>query len=127
METESQPVTAAELPDGEYAIVECLGHQTLVGRVTEIERFGTKLLAIEPIWNDALLPVTYRGGASIYAFTPCTKEVAIERRAKQDWDLPVAVRAAMPPALLEGPEPEFSPAFLDPDSDGVHSDDVVPF
>lgn len=33
-------------PPGEYAICELFGHTTLVGRITEIERFGTKMLAI---------------------------------------------------------------------------------
>lgn len=91
---------AIELPDGEYAIVECLGHQTLVGRYSEIERFGTKLLVVEPIFDGALLPPTYRGGASIYALTPCTKDVAAAKAAKSKWELPQAVLAAMPPALL---------------------------
>lgn len=93
-----------ELPDGEYAIVECLGHQTLVGRCSEIERFGTKLLAIEPVWEGQLLPVTYRGGASIYAFTPCTKEVALAKCAKNKWDLPRASLITMPPALIAAQE-----------------------
>lgn len=92
--------TAPELPDGEYAIVELMGHTTIVGRCAEIERFGTKLLAIEPIWEGGLLPTTFRGGSSIYAFTPCSKEVAQKRAATRLHQLPAAVAAAMPPLLL---------------------------
>ena len=102
--------TQATLPDGDYAIVECLGHKTLVGRVEEVERFGTKLLQVEPIFNGQLLPATLCGGGSIYAFTPCSKEVAAKRGATREYELPVSVRAAMPEAML--PPPTLAPAFL---------------
>ncbi|MFD2578766.1 hypothetical protein ACFSTD_09620 [Novosphingobium colocasiae] len=42
---------ASALPEGEYAIVEALGHRTLVGRVAEVERFGTKMLQVEPLFD----------------------------------------------------------------------------
>jgi len=99
------------LPTGEYAIVECLGHRTLVGRCEEVERFGTKMLSIEPIYNGELLPAVLIGGGSLYAFTPCSAEVALARCAKSEWDLPVSLRATLPPEAL--PAPEFAPAFLD--------------
>ena len=43
----------AALPEGQYAIVELMGHTTLVGRVTEIERFGTKMLGMRPSSPDS--------------------------------------------------------------------------
>ena len=49
---DAQQISAATMPDGEYAIVEALGHRTLVGRVTEIERFGTKMLQVEPLFVE---------------------------------------------------------------------------
>jgi hypothetical protein len=52
--------SAAELPPGEYAIVELLGHTTIVGRIGEVERFGAKMMAIEPLFAGALLPVISR-------------------------------------------------------------------
>ena len=55
------------LPDDQYAIVELMGHTTLVGRVTEIERFGAKL--IEVLFGGRLLPVILQGGASVYRST----------------------------------------------------------
>jgi hypothetical protein len=95
----------AALPDGEYAIVELLGHRTLVGRIAEIERFGTKMLAIEPIFQGRLLPALYHGGASIYGLTPCAKEVAADKAPMNAWQLPSAVQATLPPALLEADKP----------------------
>lgn len=101
-ETQDEPaaVKPPELPDGEYAIAEIMGHSTMVGRVTEVERFGTKMLHIEPIWQDRLLPAVYVGGASLYRFTPCTKEVAQKRQARQRYNLPAAVEATLPPETV---------------------------
>lgn len=92
-----------EHPAGEYAIVEILGHRTLIGRIEEVERFGTKMLSIEPIFQGRLLPAILHGGASIYGMTPCTADVAFERAPKDLWQLPGAVRAALPPDLLPAP------------------------
>lgn len=91
---------AAELPDGEYAIVELLGHRTLIGRIAEVERFGTKLLQIEPIYRGELLPPVFHHGSSLYALTPCSREVANGRGATQDYQLPTPVRARLEPTLL---------------------------
>ncbi len=92
------------LPDGEYAIAEILGHRTIIGRVTEVERFGTKLMAIEPILAGKLLPAVLVGGSSIYQFTPCTKERAAERAPTEEYYLPASVRAALPPTALPAPD-----------------------
>lgn len=92
------------LPAGEYAIVEVLGHRTIVGRIEEVERFGSKLMSIEPIFQGRLLPAVLIGGSSIYQFTPCDRETAIARAPKSDWQLPASVRAAMPPTALPVPD-----------------------
>jgi hypothetical protein len=93
-----------ELPDGDYAIVEMLGHRTLVGRVTEVERFGSKLLQIEVIFNNTLLIPTLHNGSAVYAFTPCSREVAAARQATKTWQLPPSLVAAAPPASLAPPQ-----------------------
>jgi hypothetical protein len=98
------------IPDGEYAIVEMMGHRTMVGRITEIERFGTNMLSIEPLLRDTLLPAVLTTGASIYQLTPCSKEVAQARQPKNEYSLPTSVAAALPPAML--PSPDERPAFL---------------
>lgn len=107
------------LPVGDYAIVECLGHRTLIGRIAEVERFGTKMLPIEPLFKGELLPAVLVGGGSLYALTPCSAEVAARRGATEDYQLPNSLRATLPPAMLpvpeeddDGSEPEFAPAFL---------------
>lgn len=94
------PLIATDIPPGEYAIVEALGHRTLIGRVAEIERFGTKMLQIEPMFGDVMLDPILLGGASIYQFTPCTAEVAFHRRPTRNYELPASVFATVPAAAL---------------------------
>lgn len=115
--TDDTAPTPAPLPEGEYAIVEVLGHRTYVGRVTEVSRFGASLLSIEPLLNDRLLPAVLVGGGSIYQFTPCSAEIARKRQAESEYSLPASVRCILTPDMLPPPEPEFSPAFLRDDDD----------
>lgn len=89
--------------DGEYAIVEVLGHRTLIGRIAEVERFGSKLMSIEPVFDGRFLPPVLIGGGSIYQFTSCTRETAFARAPKHDWQLPVSLRAVLPTPTLAGP------------------------
>ena len=91
-------------PPGDYAIVELFGHTTLVGRVAEVERFGAKMLALEPIFRDTMLPAVFHGGASIYRMTPCSAEVAYKQQPRREYQLPDAVRAIVPPLVLAAPE-----------------------
>ena len=99
-DTPDQP---EELPDGDYAIVEIMGHRTIIGRVTEIERFGAKLMSIEPILAGKLLPAVLIGGGSIYQYTPCPKDRAAARAPKEEGYLPLSIRAALPPTALPAP------------------------
>lgn len=102
MSTEEQPdlYKSAALPDGEYAIVELMGHRTLIGRYEEVERFGTKMIQIEPIFQSRLLPPVLHGGASIYGLTPCSKEVAADRAPKHSYSLPANIALTLPKELL---------------------------
>jgi hypothetical protein len=92
-------------PPGDYAIVEIMGHVTLVGRIAEVERFGVKLIQIEVVWRDTLLPPVYHGGAAIYGVTPCSPDIAFAKQARKPWQLPTALLAVVAPLLLEGVEP----------------------
>lgn len=112
---ETTPITATEMPDGEYAIVEALGHRTLVGRVLEIERFGTKMLQVEPLFGDVMLGPVLLGGGSIYQFTPCSSATAFTRRPRETYQLPPSVAAVVPPLAL--PSNDELPSFLDDDED----------
>lgn len=91
-------------PEGDYAIVEVLGHRTIVGRVEEVERFGSKLMSIEPLYQGKLLSAVLINGASIYQFTPCDRETAIARAPKHDYQLPTSIRAVLPPSALPAPD-----------------------
>ena len=113
--TDTICIRALEMPAGEYAIVEVLGHRTLVGRVTEIERFGTKMLQVEPLFGDVMLGPVLLGGGSIYQFTPCKAEVAFARRPKHNYELPPSVLATVPPLALPSND-ELPPFFEDDDS-----------
>jgi hypothetical protein len=102
----AEPKPWEAIPEGDYAIVELMGHQTFVGLIAEVERFGTKMIAIKPLFGGQLLDEVYRGGSAIYGVTPCTREVAWNRMPKSEYQLPPSVRAALPAALLPAPEPE---------------------
>ena len=59
MSDKTFPVAAGAMPEGEYAIVEILGHRTLVGRVTEVDRFSCKMLQIEPLFAEPMEVLTH--------------------------------------------------------------------
>lgn len=105
--------TSPLLPEGEYAIVEQLGHRTFVGRVAEVERFGTKMLQVEPVFQGALLGPVLLGGSSVFAFTPCTREIAAARGAKHRYQLTPGVAATVPEPALPAPEPVDDPCTCD--------------
>ena len=113
------------LPEGQYAIVELMGHTTLVGRITEIEKFGTKLMGIEPLFAGQLLPVVLQGGAAIYRLTMVSAETAWKRqhKAEQMWALPDPVRAIVPAALLPAPAPPAARPYDYEDDDQRDDDD----
>ncbi len=85
-----------------WAIVELMGHVRLAGRLTEEEKFGTKMGRLDiPIPNDSddLTPgpqfVTQLfGGASVYRITIVTEAVARQVARKNQpapvspWDYP---------------------------------------
>jgi hypothetical protein len=114
--------TWLDLPAGEYAIVELFGHTTLLGRFSEVERFGTRMLALEPLFNGKLLDPVFHGGAAIYRLSPCSPQVAWERQHTDLWQFPPAIRAVIPPELLPAPqEPPPAPTsdMADYDEDNV--------
>lgn len=118
--TDTTPIAAGFLPAGDYAIVEALGHRTLVGRVSEVERFGTKMLQVEPLFCDTMLGPILLGGGSIYQFTPCSADVAFARRPQQTYQLPASVVATVPAIAL--PSNAELPSFLD-DEEGPLGDE----
>jgi hypothetical protein len=108
------------MPSGEYATVEIVGRRTLVGRVTEVDRFGTKLLQVEPLFNGHMLAPVFVGGSSIYQFTSCDAATALRRQAKSQYDLPSAVFDTIAPELI--PAAARSLGFHDFDDDDFEAD-----
>lgn len=98
--TEHPDLLRAPLPGGDYCILELFGHVTLVGRYREAEQFGVKMLAIEPLFRDMLLPVVFHGGAAIYRLTPVEPVVARAHQPMAAYLLPPAIKALVPLALL---------------------------
>ncbi|MDC7808820.1 hypothetical protein [Sphingomonas koreensis] len=119
----NEPETASSLPEGDYAIAEILGHRTIVGRIAEVERFGTKFLAIEPLFADQLYPPIFVGGSSIYQLTPCSAEVARKEQPRERYQLPSSIAVTIPKPALPAPgldddeDAKFTPAFLTGDDD----------
>lgn len=91
------------LPPGDYCIVELFGHTTMVGRYAEVERFGAKMMALEPLFNNTMLPAIFHGGSAIYRLTPCSAKVAWDRQPKNTYQIPQSLAATIPEALLNGP------------------------
>lgn len=119
--TQITPIAAGQMPEGEYAIVEALGHRTLVGRVIEIERFGTKMLQVEALFADVMLGPVLLGGGLIYQFTPCSADTAFARRPKNAYQLPGSLAATVPPIAL--PSNEELPSFLAEDGQDILGDE----
>lgn len=90
-----QKVDPQDLPAGEYAIVEALGHRTLVGRIAEVQRFGATMLQVEPLYADLMLDPVLLGGGSIYMLTPCSPQVAGARRARYEHELSSSIAATL--------------------------------
>ena len=98
---------------GQWAILELMGHRRLGGWVTEVELFGAKMCRIDvpctkgEDCNDALPCITnqngvkynihvtqFYGGGSVYCVTPCSLEAAFavaktsQPAPVQPWELP---------------------------------------
>lgn len=58
-----------------WAVLELMGHVRMAGRVTEEERFGSKLGRIDVPDGDSFTTV-YFTASSIYRMTPTTEEIA---------------------------------------------------
>ena len=62
-------------PTAEWGRLELMGHLTLYGRVSEVERFGEKVIKVEALDSSGSLSVHgYYGGKALYGFRPMTEE-----------------------------------------------------
>jgi len=102
---EPQTASVAQPPAAEtpptFAKVELMGHVTLVGRLTEEEKFGCKLGRLDVPNADGTWTTVYFGGASVYRITVCTEAVARVLAQKSSpapvsaWDFPKPAVAAI--------------------------------
>lgn len=85
--SEDRANTQAEMPepppDDIWACVEIFGHRKHYGRVTEVERFGTKMLRVDvptgtpaPLLETETFDTFMYGGGAIFSLTPMTEEAA---------------------------------------------------
>jgi hypothetical protein len=93
-----------QYPAGEYAIVELFGHTKLIGRIEEIDRFGSKMLQIEPLFNGQMLAPVLHGGGSIYRLVPCDAVTAFKHQPTHSYQLPPTVLAIVPLTALPASE-----------------------
>lgn len=88
-----------DVPAEEWARVEVFGHRSHVGRVSEVERFGAKMLRIDvPTIDPAIFETHFYGGGSIFSMTPTTEEAA------RAWVARYAPRPVTPLMRLPGGE-----------------------
>jgi hypothetical protein len=94
-ETDEQPNTESADKPPEWAIVEIFGHRKHAGRISEVERFGAKMLRVDVPTSDkpdAEFVSHFYGGASIFGIT-YTDEVSARRLNKPYAD---PYRASLP-------------------------------
>lgn len=102
-------------PDGQWCIVELLGHRERRGYVTQVERFGTPLLHIDlaaKLWDGDGGAWEEYAGAALYGMHPTTpaevratweREKERDRR-QREWREQEAARWAALPAGRVGPD-----------------------
>jgi hypothetical protein len=89
-----------EYGEDEWCIVELLGHIRLAGRVSETERFGSKMLRLDIPNRDGAgwLTTQFIGSAALFRVTPTTEEVArgvaaiSQPEPVHQWELPAPRR-----------------------------------
>jgi hypothetical protein len=59
-----------------WAVIELMGHVRIAGRVSEVERYGSKVGRIDVPQADGTFVTQFFGGASLYRETAVTEEVA---------------------------------------------------
>src|SRR5262245_6355038 len=84
----SMPDQHTEQPP-QWAVVELMGHVRLAGRLTEEEKFGTKMGRLDIPLQDGTFITQYFGGASVYRITYVSEDVA-RHVAKQEAPAPVS-------------------------------------
>ncbi|MBW7968165.1 hypothetical protein [Bradyrhizobium sp. BR 10289] len=82
-------------PVWEFAIVEVFGHRRHVGRASEVERFGAKMIRIDvpklgPAEGEITWSSHFYGGGSLFSYTP-TDEKTVMNYAERLRAAPAAI------------------------------------
>jgi len=93
-----------------WAIVELMGHVRIAGKVTEEEKFGSKMGRIDIPHGDGFV-TQYFGGNSVYRITFVTEEVARHVCKSTSvapvsvWDFPKQIESKTPQVVVDTFEP----------------------
>ena len=106
-----------------WAKLELMGHVMMAGRITEEEKFGSKVGRIDVPQEDGSFVTQYFGGGSIYRMTIVAEAVARDMAKKitvapvSPWDYPKALAEAKPAysGVMEDAEPDLDDEFDDED------------
>lgn len=105
-----------------WAIVEQMGFKKRVGKISEVEMYGAKMLRVDlPVFGDDAAPrsitgwiTEFAGGPSIYNITPVSEEVGINL-ARERGDprpvRPVEYRLEHKPDPMPEPPPAPAPGY----------------
>jgi len=109
-----------------WAIVDLFGHTRLAGRVTEVQQFGATMCRIEVPAVDGHPGFTRdAGGASIFAITDITEELAVGfTRAQQPRPVQRYELAMLPPAPATDAE-VVKPVCADCETEPCFCDEAV--
>ena len=95
-----------------WAIVELMGHCKISGRLSEEEKFGSKLGRLDIPQEDGTFVTRYFGGASVYGIAVVSEAVA-RHVAKQTsvspvspWDFPKQLAAPVGETFFDHPNDE---------------------
>lgn len=92
-----------------WAIVELMGHVRIAGRLTEEEKFGSKLGRLDIPAKDGSFVTQMFGGGSVYRITIVTEAVARDVAAKTQpapvspWDYPKQLPAPTQDVVFQEP------------------------
>lgn len=115
IEAAAEKSNDGSIPGEQWAVVELMGHRVRTGIVSEVERFGTKMLRIDLPAEEGFVTEFY-GGPSIYGIRPVSEEVGRAAAARSGDPRPVRPAEFR---SLPSPDNELGPQ--------VDEDDAMPF
>jgi hypothetical protein len=116
-----------EKPPDAWAIVELMGHVRIAGRVSEEERFGSKLGRLDVPTEGGGYVTQYFSGSSVYRLTivdeAAARAVALHNQPHpvHQWEMP-KLSLVGPTPICPGCERDQDQCICDDDEDEVHGE-----